>query len=71
MTEQEHKEIVKLEGQGRLALGIDRAFARKFYTDVPLATIAEKTGGTVYLEKARQRKGSGVYQNRRHDRTAT
>ena len=52
MTEQEHTEIVKLKEEGRVALGIDRAFARKFYTDVSLARIAEETGETIYFEKA-------------------
>lgn len=41
-----------MENDGRLWIGIDRAFARKFYTDVPLSKIAHETGETIYLEKA-------------------
>ena len=43
--------IVEQEEAGTILVGIDRAFARRFYTDVSLATIGEKTGETPYLEK--------------------
>ncbi len=51
MSEQKHSRIVMMEGDGRLAIGIDRVFARKFYTDVPLTRIAQETGEKIYFEK--------------------
>jgi len=47
----EHKELIELEQQGKLLIGVDRAMARKFYTDILIATIEEKTGEAPYFEK--------------------
>ena len=47
----EHEEIIKLEKQGKLVIGIDRGMARKFYTSVPIARIDEETGEAPYTEK--------------------
>ena len=47
----EHSDLVKLESEGKLMIGIDRAFARKFYTDHSIRDIAELTGESPYLEK--------------------
>ncbi|MEQ2009128.1 MAG: hypothetical protein ABMA26_20290 [Limisphaerales bacterium] len=51
MTQSEHAEIVRRATEGTISLGIDRPFARKFYTDVPLRVIEEQTGEAPYLEK--------------------
>jgi hypothetical protein len=51
MTKSEHADIFARESQGELRLGIDRPYARKFYTDVPLRFIEQETGETPYLEK--------------------
>ena len=47
----EHKKVIELEKQGKLLIGVDRAVARRFYTDVPISKIEEETGETPYLEK--------------------
>lgn len=47
----EHKEVIHLEQQGKLLIGIDRAMARKFYTDIPISKIKEETGQAPYFEK--------------------
>ena len=46
----EHKEVIRLEDQGKLLIGIDRGLARKFYTGIPMSKIQEKTGESPYLE---------------------
>jgi hypothetical protein len=46
-----HKNLVELEEQGKILIGIDRAMARKFYTDIPLKKIEEETGEAPYFEK--------------------
>ena len=51
MTEDEYKALVAHANSGALLIGVDRAFARKFYTDVPLAKIKEETGEVPYFEK--------------------
>ena len=51
MTEDQYKALVARVESGSLLIGIDRAFARKFYTDVPLSRIEEDTGEGPYLEK--------------------
>jgi hypothetical protein len=48
----EHKEVIALEAQGKLLIGVDRAMARKFYTDIPISKIEEETGEAPYFEKA-------------------
>ena len=45
-------ELVRREAAGQVLLGVDRAFARRFYTDVPLREIEAKTGEAPYFEKA-------------------
>ena len=47
----EHAEVIAREARGELAIGVDRVFARRFYTDVPLREIEQKTGETPYIEK--------------------
>ncbi len=51
MTEQEYKDFVAKAKSGALLIGIDRAIARKFYTDFPLSKIQDETGETPYFEK--------------------
>ena len=51
MTEDEYKAFVAHANSGTLLIGIDRAFARKFYTDIPLSRIKEKTGEVPHFEK--------------------
>ena len=51
MTEDEYKAFVAHAKSGTLLIGIDRAFARRFYTDVPLTRIKEETGEAPYFEK--------------------
>ena len=48
----EHKEVIQLEEQGKLLIGVDRGMARKFYTDIPISKIEEETGEAPYFEKA-------------------
>ena len=47
----EHKEVIELEKQGKLLIGVDRAMARKFYTDIAISKIQEETGEAPYFEK--------------------
>ena len=47
----EHKELIELEQQGKVLIGVDRAMARKFYTDIPISIMEEETGETPYFEK--------------------
>lgn len=51
MTKLEHDELVKQEAAGKLLIGVDRAFARKFYTEFPLKEIRKRTGEAPYFEK--------------------
>ncbi len=52
MTEQEHRELVEAENRGSILVGVDRVYARKLYTDVPIRRIEDLTGEAVYCEKA-------------------
>jgi hypothetical protein len=47
----DHDQVVEQERAGKLLIGVDRAFARRFYTDVALKTIEERTGEAPYFEK--------------------
>ena len=51
MTQEEHAQLIREEADGRVLFGVDRAFARRFFTDVPLRTIERDTGEATYLEK--------------------
>ena len=51
MTQQEHAQLIQEEADGHVLFGIDRAFARKFFTDVPLRTIERDIGEATYFEK--------------------
>jgi len=51
MNESEYKIFVEQAYSGALLIGIDRAVARRFYTDIPLSKIEEETGEAPYLEK--------------------
>jgi hypothetical protein len=51
VTQEEHAQLIREQADGRLLFGIDRAFARRFFTDVPLRTIERATGEATYLEK--------------------
>ena len=52
MTDVEHAEIVRAESEGRLVVGVRRAFARDLFLYVPLSEIRERTGESVFVEKA-------------------
>lgn len=51
MTKEEHSELVNQEAAGNLLIGIDRIFARRFYTDTSIELIEKETGEAPYLEK--------------------
>ena len=51
MTEAEYKEFVKAAYDGAILIGVDRAFARRFYTTIPLSKIEDETGEAPYFEK--------------------
>jgi hypothetical protein len=51
MTDKEYKDLVGQVNSGALLVGVDRAVARRFYTDVSLSRIEEETGEAPYLEK--------------------
>jgi len=51
MNTMDYTNLVKLEKQGKILIGVDRAMARKFYTDISMQKIREETGETPYLEK--------------------
>lgn len=51
LSHSEHADIVAREARGELAIGVDRVFARRFYTDVPIREIEQKTGEAPYTEK--------------------
>jgi len=46
-----HKNLVELEKEGKILIGIDRVMARRFYTDIPAKKIKEETGEAPYFEK--------------------
>ena len=45
-------DLVRREADGSVLLGVDRTFARRFYTNVSLNEIEARTGQTPYFEKA-------------------
>jgi len=47
----EFDEVVRREAAGQVLVGVDRTFARRFYTGVPLRQIEERTGEGPYFEK--------------------
>jgi hypothetical protein len=51
MNQNEYKAFVAKVYSGSLLIGIDRAIARKFYTDFPLSKIEEETDEAPYFEK--------------------
>ncbi len=51
MTDEEYQALVSRIQAGAILIGIDRAMARKFYTDVSVSHIAEQTGEAPYFEK--------------------
>ena len=51
MTAEEHAKLIELYSQDKCLLGIDRAFSRRFYTDIPLSVIEQNTGERCYFEK--------------------
>jgi hypothetical protein len=51
MTQTEHADIVRRESEGQIRLGVDRPYARKFYTDIPIRVVEKETGEAPYLEK--------------------
>jgi hypothetical protein len=44
-------DVVSREASGKLLIGVDRPFARGFYTDVPLREVEARTGEAPYFEK--------------------
>jgi hypothetical protein len=51
MTEDEYRQLVSQAYKGTLLIGLDRANARKFYTDIPLKNVEQQTGEVPYVEK--------------------
>lgn len=51
MTDDEYSQLVSRAQNGTLLIGLDRAIARKFYTDVPLRHVERETGEAPYFEK--------------------
>jgi hypothetical protein len=51
MSSLTHSELVQQEHDGKLLIGIDRPFARRFYTDTPIAAVLAETGEAPYFEK--------------------
>ncbi len=51
MNKDEYNDLVAKTNSGALLIGIDRAIARKFFTDIPLSKIEEETGEALYFEK--------------------
>jgi len=51
MTSSEHAVLVKQESAGSILLGVDRAHARQFYTDISVRVVEEQTGEAPYFEK--------------------
>ena len=47
-----HEEIVQREREGTILIGVDRIFARKFYTSTPTRTVQEMTGETLLMDRA-------------------
>lgn len=44
-------ELVRREASGQVVVGVDRPFARRFYTDLPVREIEAQTGEAPYFEK--------------------
>ncbi len=51
MNDSDYKTLVESAYDGRVVVGVDRAFARKLYTDVATSAIEEATGEAPYVEK--------------------
>mgnify|MGYP006436845091 CR=1 FL=1 len=51
-SSKDQNEDVQLEEQAKFLIGVDRIMARKFYIDIPISEIEEKTGEAPYFEKA-------------------
>ena len=51
MTVQEHAQIVSMESQGKLLVGVDPAAARKFFTDLSAHAIAGEIGESIALRR--------------------
>jgi hypothetical protein len=51
VNEDEYRYLVSQVNSGALLIGVDRAVARRFYTDIPLSTIEAETGEAPYFEK--------------------
>ncbi|MBI2579370.1 MAG: hypothetical protein HYW27_00530 [Candidatus Aenigmarchaeota archaeon] len=51
LTDEEYKQLAASAYRGELLIGIDRAAARKFFTDVPLSQITAATGESPYFAK--------------------
>jgi hypothetical protein len=47
----EFDDLVRREAAGELLIGVDRPFARRFYTDVSLREVEARTGEAPYFEK--------------------
>jgi hypothetical protein len=52
MTDEEYKKIVELAYSNKVLIGIDRIFARKFYTDISLSKIRDETYETPCVAKS-------------------
>ena len=51
MNDAEHAELVELEKQGKIIVGVDRPIARSFFTNVSVSKIEKATGYAPYFEK--------------------
>lgn len=51
MNDADYKTLVQSTYDGRVLVGVDRAFARNLYTDVATSAIEDATGEAPYLEK--------------------
>ncbi len=50
ITQEEYQDLVKRAYEGKILVGVDRALARKVYTNLSIAKIRAFTGETPYFE---------------------
>jgi len=51
MSHSEYRTFIQAAHEGQILVGVDRVYARKLYTDVPISVIEEATGEAPYAEK--------------------
>ena len=52
MTPEEHAQIVRMESEGKLLIGVDPASARQLFTDLSAYAISEEIGESIALRRA-------------------